>query len=460
MTSPVRVASPAGATPDTRDRYADLLRVSSLGVVVGGHWLMITLVPGPKVGNLLAVVPAIQAVTWLLQVMPVFFLVGGFSHATAWASVRRRGGGYADFARSRAARLLRPTAVFAAVWLGAAVVIELAGHDAGLVRTATRTVAQPLWFLGVYLGLVALVPALWRLHVRLGRAAWAVPVALGAGTAVVDAVRFSQGRTGLAYLNVALVWIAVHQAGFFWADGSLWRAGRRLAAGLAAGGLAAVVALTVTGPYPISMVGVPGAPVSNMSPPTLALFAHAAWLIGVVLLAGPAARRWLRRPRVWRAVVAANGAAMTAFLWHLTALVLLLTALFALQVHLPAPGTGAWWLSRPLWLAALAAITGGLVAAFGAADRPRRTASTAIPGIAAARRGAAALAGTGIGLCTLGVLSLSAVGFGGALAGRRAHLLLLPVTPLGSVATLAAGCAVLAAGRLLSGRAADVRRSG
>src|SRR3954451_10757500 len=111
----------AAATPATRDRYVDLLRVGSLGVVVLGHWLMAVVVTGPdgavRTTNLLTIVPTLQPLTWLLQVMPVFFLVGGFSHATAVASVRRRGGRYADFVRSRAGRLLRPTAVFVAVWL-------------------------------------------------------------------------------------------------------------------------------------------------------------------------------------------------------------------------------------------------------------------------------------------------------------------------------------------------------
>lgn len=79
----------AGATPATRDRYVDLLRVASLGAVVLGHWLMAAVTPD-GVGNLLAVVPALQPLTWLLQVMPVFFFVGGFSHALSYRSLLRK----------------------------------------------------------------------------------------------------------------------------------------------------------------------------------------------------------------------------------------------------------------------------------------------------------------------------------------------------------------------------------
>jgi hypothetical protein len=443
-TSTIGVGALARSTPDTRDRYIDLLRVASLGVVVLGHWLMAVVVVGGdgavRSTNVLAVLPSLQPLTWLLQVMPVFFLVGGFSHATALASARRRGATYADFVRSRAGRLLRPTAVFVAVWLALALLVEVGGQHRGVIAVATRTVAQPLWFVGVYLGVVALAPAMFALHRRLG---WRVPVALAIGVAAIDVARFAGDVPYVGYVNVALVWLAVHQAGFFYADGTLTRGGWRPAWGLAGGGLAAMLALTWLGPYPISMVGMPGAPVSNMSPPTLALLAHAAWLTGLVLaLRGPAGR-WLRRARVWTGVVAANGLAMTAFLWHLTAMFAATATTVAAGLAQPAVGSAAWWLLRPVWLAVLAAITAVLVAAFRRADRPRpmRVAAVAAGGHARLT----AVAAVGAALCVLGVLGLSAVGFGGVLAGRTATLVVLPVTPLVSAVLLAAGSALLRA---------------
>ncbi|BCJ56555.1 hypothetical protein Asp14428_80300 [Actinoplanes sp. NBRC 14428] len=178
----------AARTPAARDRYVDLLRVVSLGVVIAGHWLMaVPEAGGDRITNVLAVVPVLRPLTWLLQVMPLFFLVGGFAHATALASLDRRGGGYADFARSRISRLLRPAAVFLGVWLAVALGAALAGQDHGIVRVALRTVVQPLWFLGVYLALVALAPVMLRLHRRFGGR---VPVALLAAAAVVDLLRF------------------------------------------------------------------------------------------------------------------------------------------------------------------------------------------------------------------------------------------------------------------------------
>jgi hypothetical protein len=58
--------------------------------VVLGHWLMATVViQGDQIvgANALTYVPALQVATWLLQVMPLFFITGGFSNITVWRSL-------------------------------------------------------------------------------------------------------------------------------------------------------------------------------------------------------------------------------------------------------------------------------------------------------------------------------------------------------------------------------------
>lgn len=432
-----RAAELAAATPDHRDRYLDLLRVGSIATVVLGHWLMLTItVSGGRVraGNALAAVPATQLLTWVFQVMPIFFLVGGAAHAAALGSLRRRGGRYPEFVATRLRRLLAPTAVFLAAWTAVAVVTEGAGvqTSGGLVALMTRTVVQPLWFLGVYLGIVGLAPAMHAAHRRWGAA---VPVTLVLAAATLDAVRLVGGVEAVGALNVALVWLAAHQLGYLYADGQLTR---RVGAIMAGTGIAATVLLTaVLGWYPISMVGLPGAPVSNMNPPTLALVAHGTWLAGLVVLARGPVTRWLRRPRVWTAVVAANGVVMTVFLWHLTALFGLAEGWVFLDGPLPAAGGASWWLLRPFWLGLLIVVLVPLVAAVRRFERPavaraprHRPRPTALD---------AAGAGVGVGLATAGLLIVSVTGLNGLLAGRTAVLVGVPVTATAGLAALAIG---------------------
>ncbi|MEU6703480.1 acyltransferase family protein [Streptomyces wuyuanensis] len=422
-----RVRTLAEATPDTRDRYVDLLRVVSLGTVVLGHWLMAA-VTADGVGNLLAVVPELQLLTWALQIMPVFFFVGGFSHALSYRSLRRGHPAddgvslYAVFLRARLRRLLRPTMVFVLVWGAAALLVQLLGGGGGLTGVSLRLVTQPLWFIGIYLAMVAFTPPLLRLHERYG---WGAFGALVAGAVLVDVLRFVLGVPFVEFLNFAFVWLAVHQLGFLRADGRL-----RLPSALAATGLAGAALLVAAGPYPLSMVGMPGEKVSNMAPPTLALLCHGLWLVGAVeLLRGPGARL-VARPRVWRTVVAANGVAMTAFLWHLTAMLGVYGALLATGVTLPEPASAAWWAQTPLRIAAAALLTAVLVAAFRGFEQPSP---------APVRPGSGPLAALGITLCLFGVLGLSMVGFAGLLDGRTATLIAVPVSAPAAVAMALAG---------------------
>ncbi|MGW8765801.1 acyltransferase family protein [Streptomyces sp. NPDC055815] len=420
----------AAATPATRDRYVDLLRVASLAVVVLGHWLMAAVNADGQVGNLLAVVPELQLVTWVFQVMPVFFFVGGFSHALAHRSRPQ----YAAFLRARLQRLLRPTMVFVGVWGAAALLLQLSGADEGLTGVALRLVTQPLWFIGIYLAMVAFTPPLLRLHERWG---WGAFLVLAGGAVAVDVLRFAVGVPFVEFLNFAFVWLAVHQLGFLRADGMI-----RRPALLAGAGLLGATALVALGPYPLSMVGMPGEKVSNMAPPTLALLCHGLWLVGAVeLLKGPGAR-FVARAGVWRAVVAANGIAMTAFLWHLTAMLGVYGALLGLGVELPAPASGAWWAQVPLRFAAAAVLTALLVAVFRRFEAP-------VPAAPATGTGGP-LAALGITLALFGVLGLSLTGFAGLLEGHSATLIAVPVT-----APAAVGLALV--GWLLVERAGRVR---
>src|SRR3954470_3526907 len=83
----------ADATPDSRDRYIDFLRGLAIIAVAIGHWLVV--VPSYHDGkfdgiNALEAVPLMHWLSWIFQVMPLFFIVGGCSNAVSWRSARRR----------------------------------------------------------------------------------------------------------------------------------------------------------------------------------------------------------------------------------------------------------------------------------------------------------------------------------------------------------------------------------
>jgi fucose 4-O-acetylase-like acetyltransferase len=441
--SPRTASEIDAATPADRDRWVDTLRAGSLLVVVLGHWLMVSITPDGQITNALAVVPALQPLTWLLQVMPLFFLVGGVAHAHTLESLERwrpePRGRYAAFFRARATRLLRPTLAFLAVWVALGVVADLSGltsrpGDAGrLARDALVTVPQLLWFVGIYLGACAFAPLVRDLHRRWGLVVVRVLVVLAC---VVDVVRFGGGPELVGNLNFALVWLALHQLGFAWRDGLLTTARGWAMALLGFGAMGLAVAF---GPYPTSMVGLPGEAVSNMAPPTAALLAQGIGICGLAVVLRPVMARVLARPRVWRSVVLAGPFAMTAFLWHLTALMTVLLALRALGVVQPSVASWQWWLTRPLLFTVLAVVTGLLVAVFVRFDRGPRTAADA----AAEPRGwVDPVAAVSAGVLFFGILIVSIVGVD-VLGNRPVFFLVGDVTPIVGFAVLGAGLLLL-----------------
>lgn len=438
-------AAVAAATPASRDRWVDALRVGSLLVVVLGHWLMGALTPEGEVTNVLARIPALQPVTWLVQVMPLFFLVGGVAHAHALASAARVGGTargrYAAFVRGRAGRLLRPTLAFLAVWVLLAVLTHATGLASGpsgdLVAAVLSLSTQLLWFVGIYLGVAALAPAMHAWHRRSPAAA---VLTLVAAAALVDLVRFSTDQTLVGTLNFALVWLALHQLGYCWKDGLLTP---RVAWTMLSYGATALVVAVTAGPYPVSMVGVPGEAISNMAPPTVALLCQGIAICGAaVLLRGPMTRV-LARPRVWQAVVVAGSVAMSAFLWHLTALMGVMLGVRLAGIELPEPGTATWWLTRPLWVAVLVVPTVALVLVFRRFDAPRPTSREPF---AENRSWTGSVAGVGTLVTVVGVMMVSITGVD-LVGGRDRVFLVLTVTPGLAIAVLVVGLVVTWAAR-------------
>lgn len=365
----------------------DLLRAISILVVIVGHWLMavVTWNDGTiRVGNTLSYIRFGWLATWLLQVMPLFFFVGGFANKVSYDSLRAAGGTYGDHLSRRLGRILRPTAVFVGIWLVFAAILDLVLNDP--FASAMGVLAKPLWFIGVYLVVIAFTPMMLAIHERFGHRA---VLGLGGGVITIDLVGRASALPDIGWANFLLMWLFAHQLGFLYADGTLARWGRRGAALMAGGGLVSLIAFTTLGWYPGSMIGVPNDPRSNMDPPSTAVLALTVWMVGLAMLARPGANRWLQNRRPWRLVVAGNAVIMTAFLWHLTAVLFTVVVSYPLGFPQLAVGSKAWWLLRIPWVAMNGVGLVVLVFAFGRVERQR-----AVPtvGLSTPRAGLATLA--------------------------------------------------------------------
>ncbi|MCX4527126.1 MULTISPECIES: acyltransferase [unclassified Streptomyces] len=377
-------------TPAGRDRSVDALRALAILGVVLGHWLVTALTTadgGLSTTSPLAHMSPLAPVSWVFQTLSVFFLVGGHVGARGLASARERGVPYRVWVGQRLSRLFRPVAAVLGLWSVTAGGMLLGGVELGTVHTLLTLVLSPLWFLLVFAALTAATPLVARLH----------PVAPLAVVAGVDVWRFGFGGAPgwLGWINVAAGWLVPYTLGAAWSRGAFAR--RTPAALLLGGGVLATAALVLWGGYPASMVGVPGAAISNLNPPTLAAVAFGLAQCGLALLVREPLARAMRRPTAWAKVALVNLSAMTIFLWHQTALMAVtalgLLAPFDLPGLHTVPDSPRWIAARLLWLPVFAAALGVCWAAFRtyeqASRRPKPSRSTRTAAVPRPRTGPA-----------------------------------------------------------------------
>lgn len=341
-----------------RDRFPDLLRSLALGAVILGHWTMaaVSVQNGElHVDNVLNTNRFLWPLTWVLVLIPLFFFVGGFSNATSLTRALGRGDSPAKWLAKRLKALIVPVLPFLVVVVGLVLLALQLGAPRTLTLTVGIVVLMPLWFVAVYSVLAAITVPMLGLHRRYGIG---VVVGLAVLACVVDAARTILDEPYIGYANYVLVHGTAQQLGFFYWDGRLGRVSRRALWAWSLGALALLCAVVATPIWSESMVGLSGER-SNMSPPSIPTLLHTLFLIPLAMLARPWVARWMDRLRPARILDVAARYSMRAFLWHLPVAVVVYGLVFALSGPLPTPGTGAWWLSRPLMLAILAVVLVG-----------------------------------------------------------------------------------------------------
>ncbi|SDS42206.1 acyltransferase family protein [Agrococcus carbonis] len=330
----------ADARLASRDLTLDLARVACVLLVVVIHLLFVGVGRGADgalvIERTVEAQPWFAGATWIGDIMPLFFVVGGFAAMAGWQSLERRGGDANAFVRTRLARLARPALplfLFLALALAGAWAL---GVDPALVDTVAIGIGSPLWFLAAYVLAQALAPLMIRLH---RRAPVATLVLLAVAAALVDAVRLLSGIELLGLPNVVIIWVAVQQLGFWMHDGWFRSRSPWTLAAIIAVGFAALYAVVPVAGYSWSML-------SNQYPPTVPML-----VLGVVqaaaltLLHRPLSA--LMRTRAARGVVWFSGSRlMTIYLWHLPVIMIVVGIQLLLPIPLPEPASGTWWLTR------------------------------------------------------------------------------------------------------------------
>ena len=252
-------------------------------------------------GNLLDFSPEYGWITWIGQVMPLFFFVGGFASATSLRSAERRGVAPADWIATR----LRPHG-----HPGRRARRVLGDRPRGRRRSRRvrgrrgrrRRRRHP-----------AVVPR--ELHDRHRAGAVHVPLvpartrrcssAGSSASSPSPRPLASPGIPMIPQLNWVIGWLGFQVAGFAWQDGRL-PTGRALA-GLAATFWVLAIAAVTVGPWPAVMLHHGGLDHSPTHPPSTALLLFGLAYSFTAAALAPAVTAWLERSRrAWQVTIAAN----------------------------------------------------------------------------------------------------------------------------------------------------------
>ncbi|KAA0107645.1 acyltransferase family protein [Mycolicibacterium sp. P1-5] len=341
------------ATTTVRNHAMDLYRVVALVFVVIGHWIAASLSFSDGSfwrENPLVDLPWTQWLTWIFQVVPVFFVVAGYASAVSW-TCRDPAESRQAWLRRRLVRPVGPTVVYVAFALLVVAMLTRVGVAGSELDFGAWAVAMHLWFLGIYVLVVALTPVAVAAHRRWGK--W-VPFVMTVAVAAVDLADIGGHLPYVGWLNYLLVWWVLYQLGIAWHDGTLCR---RAAIALTVLSAVVLVLLVTVGPYPVSMIGVPGATVNNTGPPNLALLALGGVQAGVALAMAPAVDRLVKSVGARRILAVANDNVMALYLWHMVPVVIVALAGYPTGLlPQPALGSAAWWWFRLEWVAILAVV--------------------------------------------------------------------------------------------------------
>lgn len=371
--------------------------------------------------------------TWLLQLVPLFFLAGGHANLLAWRATLATGGGYGSYLAGQIGWLLRPVLAFVTAWLMVPLSLELLKAPDGAIAAFGRIVLQPLWLLGLYLLVVAATPAMYWLHRRhpLG-----TPFAL---LVPVLTIGVAGGGSLAAHAGGILVALLFQQVAFHYADGRLWRIPRPALIATALAGFAGLIAVTTAGGHPRLLIAEPTA-YASFVPSLVGVLLIGLVQVCLVTLPRTSGAGAVAGSPPARAVAILRDAPMTAYLVFLS-MTLLLAGVIGAARSAGLPTTGIDWLTQPRTMLALALVGVPTMLAFVLFERKTPETSAPEPESEPAGQPAplldaiAAAVGTGYG--ALGLLGFAATGITG--ASGAPILFGLPLDPFANLIHLLLG---------------------
>ena len=216
-------------TSVSRERFIDFLKVIGLVMIIFNTFYLIRFSDSYGeylIYNLSFDDSLITSYTWFTAGMTLFFFSVGFTNKIAWYANVGRDGSQWKFLTDRVNALLGPVIV----WISVVTLILniysrtyslplfFTSQDDGVVPL-TEFIMWPLWLVSIYLVVVIFSPLTLFLHKTNPYLTLSMFII---STIAIDTFDFSLAFSYLKLINYLIFWLAIHQLGYFFADGKIF----------------------------------------------------------------------------------------------------------------------------------------------------------------------------------------------------------------------------------------------
>jgi len=318
------VTKEAKHTSISRERFIDFIKVVGLLMVTFNTEYLLDF--KNSAGELLVYNESFTAYnktqfTWFTTGISLFFFSTGFTNKIAWYSNVGRDGSQWKFLTDRVNSLMGPVLV----WIASISVLLnvffrylkfplfITTENDGLI-TITEFLMWPLWIVAIYLVVVIFCPLTIYLHKK---NPYLTVVSLICMTIAIDTIEFSISLSYIKLFNYLLFWLTIHQMGYFFADGKIFKYKSSIFATVALISYVYLFYKLNTSNEFMSVSGYRLSEISNEDPPTIYYLISSVGLLSFFLFFRKSFEDILHNTNTWLIFNFVHSNIYTIFLWHI-----------------------------------------------------------------------------------------------------------------------------------------------
>ena len=311
-------------TSISRERFMDFTKlIGILFLMINSFTLLRLQNSGGElfVSNLSVNSQSLMVVTWFTAGMSLFFFSMGFNNLIAWYSNVGRDGSQWNYLVDRINTLLGPVIV----WIfSSTIVLNILSRSENFpnylttsedgVMSSIEFILWPLWLVSIYLVMVLFAPFTIYLHKKYP---YATLLSLITMTILIDNINFALNLSYIRLFNYLFFWIAVHQIGYFFADGKIQKVNInvfRYVTVFTYGYL--FYQMSVSESY-LSLASYRLTSLNNEDPPTTIYLIASIGLICLFLSLKNVIEKVLSNQKIWLLISHIHSNIYTMYLWHL-----------------------------------------------------------------------------------------------------------------------------------------------